>query len=109
MVDMTAFANKDGRTTEEKLQDEIAGSEIPLVFQMNDQTLFEAKFKQGVTFEWIKNKVAEHLEANYGDLSLFVGSKRIPEPFCLVDMGINARTVVQVKIAEGALYGEALR
>jgi hypothetical protein len=42
-----------------------------------------------VTFEWIKNKVAEQLEANYGDLSLYLGKKRIPEPFCLVDMGIT--------------------
>ena len=62
-----------------------------------------------MTFEWVKNKVAEHMNANYHDLSLFLGTKRIPEPFCLVDMGITKETVLDVQIAEGALYGEALR
>jgi hypothetical protein len=62
-----------------------------------------------VTFEWVKNKVAENMEANYADLSLFLGAKRIPEPFCLVDMGITTETVLDVQIAEGALFGEALR
>ena len=88
---MTAFANTDGKTTEEKLQDEIAGEDVMLVFRRQDQPdvpLFQQKFKQGITFEWVKNKVAEQLEANYSDLSLYAGSKRIPEPFCLVDMGI---------------------
>jgi hypothetical protein len=37
MVDMTAFENKDGKTTEEKLQDEIAGSDVMLVFRMMDK------------------------------------------------------------------------
>jgi hypothetical protein len=49
------------------------------------------------------------MEANYSDLSLFLGPKRIPEPFCLVDMGITSETVIHVQIAEGALFGEALR
>lgn len=49
------------------------------------------------------------MEANYSDLSLFHGSKRIPEPFCLVDMGISSETVLHVELAEGALFGEALR
>ena len=36
--------------------------------------------------------------------------KRIPEPFCLVDMGITAETHLTVQIAEGAVLGnEALR
>lgn len=112
MVDMTAFANTDGKTTEEKLQDEIAGSDVLLIFRKKDAPetiLFQQKFKQGVTFEWVKNKVAEHMEANYSDLSLFLGTKRIPEPFCLVDMGITKETTLDVQIAEGALFGEALR
>lgn len=98
MVDMTAFANTDGKTTEEKLQDEIAGENVNLVFQWQTtkEPIFAEKFKQGVTFEWIKNKVAERLEANYGDLSLYIDSKRIPEPFCLVDMGISKETVILV-------------
>jgi hypothetical protein len=37
MVDMTAFANTDGKTTEEKLQDEIAGKDINLIFRMQDK------------------------------------------------------------------------
>lgn len=48
MVDMTAFANTDGKTTEEKLQDEIAGSDINLIFKMknkSDETMFAHKFK----------------------------------------------------------------
>lgn len=49
------------------------------------------------------------MEANYQDLSLYLGTKRIPEPFCLIDMGISAEAVIYVELAEGALYGEALR
>ena len=91
MVDMTAFANTDGKTTEEKLQDEIAGDNVMLVFRRQDQPdtpLVQQAFRRGVTFEWVKNKVAEKMEANYQDLSLYIGTKRIPEPFCLIDMGI---------------------
>ena len=63
-----------------------------------------------MTFEWVKNKVAEKLEANYQDLSLYLGDKRIPEPFCLVDMGITGPASITVKIAEGAVLGnDALR
>ena len=63
-----------------------------------------------MTFEWVKNKVAEKLEANYPDLSLHLNDKRIPEPFCLVDMGITGPTTLIVQIAEGAVLGnEALR
>lgn len=109
---MTSFANTDGKTTEEKLQDEIAGSDVLLVFRRQDAPdtiLYKQKFKQGVTFEWVKNKVAENMEANYADLSLFLAAKRIPEPFCLVDLGITTETLIDVQIAEGALFGEALR
>lgn len=37
MVDMTPFANTDGKTTEEKLQDEIAGDNVLLVFKNVDK------------------------------------------------------------------------
>ena len=53
-------------------------------------------FKEGVTFEWVKNKVAEKLEANYADLSLFFNGRRIPEPFCLVDMGVASGSEIIV-------------
>lgn len=74
----------------------------------NEGTPFwQSVFKEGITFEWIKNKVAEQLEANYGDLTLFLGDKRIIEPFCPVDMGIagGSQTQVTVKIADGAVLG----
>lgn len=58
----------------------------------------------------MKNKVAEKMEANYQDLSLYIGAKRIPEPFCLIDMGIQTETLIHVQVAEGAIIGnDALR
>jgi len=36
----------------------------------------------------VKNKVAEVMFAKYEDLHLFLNEKRIPEPFCLVDMNV---------------------
>lgn len=75
-----------------------------------EEVFFEAVYKQGITFEWIKNKVAEHLEANYADLSLYFNDRRIPEPFCLIDMGVQSESVIIVKLAEGAVVGhDALR
>ena len=62
-------------------------------------------FKQGQTFEWVKHKVAIKLEAKYQDLLLFYNGKRIPEPFCLVDMNILKETSLEVHIAEGATVG----
>ena len=43
-------------------------------------------FKQGVTFEWVKNKCAEKLETKYQDLTLFFNDKRVIEPFSICDM-----------------------
>lgn len=47
MVDMKQFANTDGKTTEEKLQDEIAGDTILLVFvkKGEDTPFFKSPFK----------------------------------------------------------------
>ena len=60
-MDFSNLGNQDGRTTEEKIQDEIAGDSILLTFQRTDQNapFWEETFKQGMTFEWVKNKVAE--------------------------------------------------
>ena len=44
--------------------------------------------------------------ASYEDLSLWMNGKRIPEPFCLVDMGVKSGQVLIVKVAEGAVIGE---
>ncbi len=63
-------------------------------------------FKQGVTFEWVKNKVAIALEAKYNDLSLYFNDKRIPEPFSIVDLPyVVSGSIIQVEIAEGAEVG----
>ena len=109
---MSGLANTDGVTTEERLQNAIAGDDIQLFFKMDgsDEVFFQAVYKQGITFEWIKNKVAENMEAQYQDLSLFFNGNRIPEPFCLIDMGVPSGSDIIVKLAEGAVVGhEALR
>ena len=49
--------------------------------------------------------MAIKLEAKYQDLLLFFNGKRIPEPFCLVDMNILTETQIEVTIAEGAEIG----
>ena len=36
---------------------------------------------------------------------MFVKGRRIPEPFCLVDMGVTSGETIEVKIAEGAVIG----
>jgi len=78
--------------------------------QGSDEVFFQAIYKQGITFEWIKNKVAENMEANYQDLSLYYNDRRIPEPFCLIDMGVANGSDIMVQLAEGAVVGhEALR
>lgn len=63
-----------------------------------------------MTFEWVKNKIALKLFANYEDISLYMNEKRIPEPFCLVDLNVKSGQVIRVEIAAGAVFGEeALR
>jgi hypothetical protein len=74
-----------------------------------EEPFYSAVFKQGFTFEWVKNKVAEQLEGRYEDISLYMGEKRIPEPFCLIDMQVASGTGLEVRLAEGALIGEDLR
>ena len=109
---MTALANTDGQTTEEKLQNAIAGDDVQLLFKMegSDEVFYQAVHKEGHTFEWIKNKVDEHMEAQYEDLSLFYNGRRIPEPFCIVDMNVISGSDIIVQVAEGAVVGhEALR
>ena len=76
----------------------------------SDEVFYQAVHKEGHTFEWIKNKVAEHMEAQYEDLSLFYNGRRIPEPFCIVDMNVISGSDIIVQVAEGAVVGhEALR
>ena len=87
-------SHADGKTSDQQLQDEIAGDDVKLLFNLKDQdTIFHTEvFKQGQTFEWVKHKVSLKLECKYQDLLLFYNGKRIPEPFCLVDMGIMKET-----------------
>jgi len=89
------------------MQDEIAGDDVLLHFNLqgSSEKFHSEVFKQGQTFEWVKNKVAIKLEAKYQDLLLFYNGKRIPEPFCLVDMNILTETQIEVTIAEGATVG----
>ncbi len=77
-----------------------------MIFVHEGQPIYEQQFKQGVTFEWVKNKLAESMIARYEDLELFMNDKRIPEPFCLVDLNVQNNQRIVVKIAEGAVYGE---
>ena len=49
--------------------------------------------------------MAVKLETKYQDLLLFYNDKRIPEPFCLVDMNVLTETTIVVTIAEGAEVG----
>jgi len=50
------------------------------------------------------------MEANYSDLSLYYNGRRIPEPFCLIDMGVTSGSDIFVQLAEGAVIGhDALR
>ena len=96
-----------GRADEQALQDELAGQGITLNFNIQgDEKVFHSEvFKEGVTFEWVKNKVANKLECKYQDILMFYNGKRICEPFCLVDLGINKTTAIEVTIAEGAEIG----
>lgn len=83
-----------------------------LVFQRETEPkpFLEKAFREGVTFEWVKNQVCDVLETRYQDVSLFMNNKRIPEPFCLVDMGVKSGQLIMVRLEEGAIVGhEALR
>ena len=62
-----ALQNKDGKTSEQQLQDEIAGDDVKLSFNLQGSPdIFHTEvFKQGQTFEWVKHKVAIKLEAKY--------------------------------------------
>lgn len=43
-------------------------------------------------------------------MSLFYNGRRIPEPFCIVDMGIPTGSDIIIQLAEGAVMGhDALR
>ena len=111
-MDFSNLNNSSGLTADEQIQAEYGGDNTMLIFVHDgEQAPFhQESFKQGVTFEWVKNKIAEKMEANYQDLSLYMNGKRIPEPFCLVDMGTKNGATIVVKLAEGAVVGhEALR
>jgi hypothetical protein len=110
-MDFSSANDGSGLTSEAKLQNEIAGDDVLLHFvRAGTEEIFHSEvFKQGVTFEWVKNKICEKIESQYEDTSLYIGEKRIPEPFCLIDMGVKSDTHVLVTLVEGALTGEALK
>ena len=88
---MEAKAAMPTGTSEEAqaaLQQQLAGDDVLLLFALQGQSdvFHQEVFKQGVTFEWVKNKVAEKLETKYQNLTLFFNDKRVLEPFSIVDM-----------------------
>jgi hypothetical protein len=111
-MDFSKMNDGSGLTTDEKLQQEIGGDMRALLFQKEGEPkpFLEKAFREGVTFEWVKNQVADVLETRYQDISLYMNDKRIPEPFCLVDLGVKSGQVIMVRFEEGAIVGhEALR
>ena len=58
-MDLSSANDGSGLTSEAKLQNEIAGDDTLLVFlwQGSEEFVHEEVFKQGVTFEWVKNKI----------------------------------------------------
>ena len=107
-MDFSKLDDGSGLTTEAKLQKELAGDQTLLIFQLENEAkpFHEEVFSQGLSFDWVKNKVAEKMFASYEDLSLWMNEKRIPEPVCLVDMGVKSGQLIIVKVAEGAIVGE---
>ena len=100
--------NTSGMNAETEIQAQIAGDDVALSFSLKgeEKVFHQEVFKQGVTFEWVKNKVALALEAKYNDLSLYFNDKRIPEPFSIVDLPyVVSGSIIAVEIAEGAEVG----
>lgn len=60
-MDFGKLNDGSGLTSEAKMQQEIGGDQVMLVFtlQGSGKPVHEAAFQSGVTFEWVKNKVAE--------------------------------------------------
>lgn len=87
-----------GLTADEQIQKEFGGDDCLLRFQMDkeEKPFHEQVYRQGVTFEWVKNQIADRIVARYDDISLYTNGKRIPEPFCLVDMGVQNGQVIIV-------------
>eukprot|EP00347_Sterkiella_histriomuscorum_P018327 403345928 len=108
-MDKLAFGGSGDEelSTEMKIQQEFAGDNVLLNFVIQGKTdiFHQESFKQGLTFEWVKNKIAIALEVRYADLLLFYKGKRIPEPFCLVDLGVQTGETIEVQILEGAVIG----
>merc|ERR1711935_161963 len=107
-MDFSKMDDGSGLTADEKIQQEFGGEQVELVFCLEGESkpIHSEQFKSGVTFEWVKNKIAEVLFAKYQDLHLFMNEKRIPEPFCLVDMKCTSGQVIFIRFEEGAIHGE---
>jgi len=57
--------DKSGLTADEQIQAQYGGDDTLLIFVKEGETepFHKQSFKQGVTFEWVKGKVAEKMEA----------------------------------------------
>ncbi|CAI2383144.1 unnamed protein product [Moneuplotes crassus] len=99
---------KDGEkiSTHLELQEKYGGENVTLTFQVEGEDLqWEDTYQSGLSFEWIKSKVAEKLEVTYQDVSLLHEGNPVIDPFCIVDMGLQTGAVITIKIKDGADRG----
>ena len=84
---------------------------MKLVFKVEGEDLsFEKAYQNGVTFEWVKNEVAQKLTVTYADVTLEHEGRAVIDPFSIVDMGLTSGAELTVKIRDGADRGfEQLR
>eukprot|EP00345_Euplotes_harpa_P005214 CAMPEP_0168317838 /NCGR_PEP_ID=MMETSP0213-20121227/123_1 /TAXON_ID=151035 /ORGANISM="Euplotes harpa, Strain FSP1.4" /LENGTH=142 /DNA_ID=CAMNT_0008318793 /DNA_START=95 /DNA_END=523 /DNA_ORIENTATION=- len=99
------------KSTHLELQELYGGENVTLTFEVDGEDLsWKDTYQSGLTFEWIKSKVAEKLEVTYKDVTLEHKGNPVIDPFCIVDMGLKSGAVLTVKLKEGADRGyKALR
>ena len=107
-LDINHDDNKDGekKSTHLELQEKYGGENVTLTFEVEGEDLsWKDTYQSGLTFEWIKNKVAEKLEVTYQDVTLLHEGNPVIDPFCIVDMGLTTGAVLTARIKEGADRG----
>ncbi len=100
--------SRDGekKSTHLELQEKYGGENVTLTFAVEGEDLqWEETYQSGLSFEWIKSKVAEKLEVTYQDVTLMHEGSPVIDPFCIVDMGLQTGAVITVQIKEGADRG----
>ena len=100
--------NIDGekKSTHLELQEKYGGEFVTLTFKVEGEELsWKDTYQSGLTFEWIKSKVAEKLEVTYQEITLLHDGNPVIDPFCIVDMGLQTGAVLTAQIKEGADRG----